>query len=719
MKKIIGTLAAFILFSGLGFAQTVQKGQIGRQDLNQWDGSSTTTFSRKTSTGGTVTLFRVGNEVDPLSIYGSGPADANDSTLSKSLALIQTSPVIMVLSPGTWNIANSLTIPANVRVRVPAGALITVASTKTLTISGSVEAGPYRIFYGTGTATVAMYPQNRAWWGEAARDEFLNYRGTPDFPYYDARYRADGTVGALNDGQISYALAAIGTVNQTTLVLTPGTWVISQNKDWSAYANVTFSIMPGAYLSHGTYTLNIPNVTAGSYQIFVGTGQETLSGSLTQVYAEWWGADSSGVADSSAAWTRAINCGLPIIPPENSTYRISSAISLPAKDVTIRGNGHTTFNTAAGNAIFYTTRSGYKFRLSGVQFTGNGIGYSQNSNPATRTYHEYDISDCIFNQSAGVYGISLVGAGPGFVTRCQFTTCNGIYAKQSDFRVYDQVMITGSQVGIFDDGTRGTDAYSTGSRLVNSLVMSCTLGIHIKLSEDFLITGSTIDYNTQNVLIEGQYTGTISNNYMGDNGGNPSITIQNSGAVQSTEIKILGNEIVGHWYSAATYDAIVISNSINSKIVDNSITFYTRYGISYNTDVNLKIINNYISPRPTYGTYAIYSAADSTTNRIAFNDMTQTISGATLATIFQNVGYETEANDTATIAAGNTSVTVTHGLNYTPTESEIQVTPQNTWGTCSKWWIGAPTATTFVIACDAAPGGPGLYFSWRIIKKLR
>jgi len=47
---------------------------------------------------------------------------------------------------------------------------------------------------------------------------------------------------------IDAALAAIGTSNKATLLLRPGTWAINAKADWSAYANVTFKIVPGAML---------------------------------------------------------------------------------------------------------------------------------------------------------------------------------------------------------------------------------------------------------------------------------------------------------------------------------------------------------------------------------------------------------------------------------------------------------------------------------------
>lgn len=150
--------------------------------------------------------------------------------------------------------------------------------------------------------------------------------GEQDFYQYDgvnstfSRLNSDGytmtlnTVGGEVDALMAYgggvnytaatitsALTAIGTTNKVSVVLRPGTWVIGANTDWSAYTNVTFRILPGALISHGAYTLNIPNVDAGLYQIFSGTGAVTFSGPIKEVYPEWWGAVGDGTTDDVVA----------------------------------------------------------------------------------------------------------------------------------------------------------------------------------------------------------------------------------------------------------------------------------------------------------------------------------------------------------------------------------------------------------------------------------
>jgi len=68
---------------------------------------------------------------------------------------------------------------------------------------------------------------------------------------------------------IDSALTAIGTTDKAVIWLSPGTWTISANVDWSSYTNVTIEIPPGAVLSHGAHTILIGGpLKAGLYQLF-------------------------------------------------------------------------------------------------------------------------------------------------------------------------------------------------------------------------------------------------------------------------------------------------------------------------------------------------------------------------------------------------------------------------------------------------------------------
>jgi len=338
MRKYLGTIAVLLiagLFLGVpgSLSQTYQKGYIGRQDMNNWDGSATQAFSRKTSAGGTVTLFRVGNEVDPLAIFGSSVADENDTTIARALATVQSSNAVMVLAPGNWAIGNNLTIPANVQLRIPLGTILTIASGKTLTIAGSVDAGNYRIFYGSGTAAVTGMPQIQTWWGNAERFDFSGIQAN-----------------RLTFGSVVYLTASYQTLNAavTAIGSTPTALIVTDAQTLTANVTIPTTmclivVKGGSIVKDSTYTVTINgSLQAGPYTVFSGfsTGDVTFGpGSVDFVRPEWWGA----VADGSTASATAIQCALDaanygVVQLSPGIYKIGSTLNINNR-LTLRGVG--------------------------------------------------------------------------------------------------------------------------------------------------------------------------------------------------------------------------------------------------------------------------------------------------------------------------------------------------------------------------------------------
>ena len=206
-NKIYATLGVMVVLgiATIVFAATVTKGIIGKQDLALWyQTDSSKTFTRASSGGYTLTLHKmdwVG--VDALAVYGGG-VNANDTTLSSALTGIGTSAdVKLFLAPTAWAIDDDLTITENITMVIPAGAVLTVASGKTLTIHGPVEVGSYQVFagsgdtkFGLGTVTYARNPLwlNAAWFG---------------FLPYDPNGDAIATQSTTNKTAMDRAIASI------------------------------------------------------------------------------------------------------------------------------------------------------------------------------------------------------------------------------------------------------------------------------------------------------------------------------------------------------------------------------------------------------------------------------------------------------------------------------------------------------------------------------
>ena len=95
---------------------------------------------------------------------------AYGATLQAAVAAIgESNQVILRVPAGTHNVTADLSIPANVSLKVERGAILSIASSKTLTLNGSFDAGLYQVFSCTGTGTVVfgngvprVYPQ---WFG--------------------------------------------------------------------------------------------------------------------------------------------------------------------------------------------------------------------------------------------------------------------------------------------------------------------------------------------------------------------------------------------------------------------------------------------------------------------------------------------------------------------------------------------------------------------------
>jgi hypothetical protein len=112
--------------------------------------------------------------VNPLQVAPNG--GLNDSTLQKAINAIGTTNQTLMLTPGTWTIANDVTIPANVHLWVAAGGQLAVNSGNTLAINGSFSAPHMPIFTGAGnvimnTRTTTLRTE---WWGVVCDDRTDN-----------------------------------------------------------------------------------------------------------------------------------------------------------------------------------------------------------------------------------------------------------------------------------------------------------------------------------------------------------------------------------------------------------------------------------------------------------------------------------------------------------------------------------------------------------------
>jgi hypothetical protein len=103
---------------------------------------------------------RLGNEK-----WVNDPAYRGD--FQGAVTAIGSNPTVLHIPPGIWPIFSDLTIPANITLQAPRGAILNIANGKTLTLNGPLEAGPHQVFSWAGTGAVVLstnIPQVRPEW---------------------------------------------------------------------------------------------------------------------------------------------------------------------------------------------------------------------------------------------------------------------------------------------------------------------------------------------------------------------------------------------------------------------------------------------------------------------------------------------------------------------------------------------------------------------------
>lgn len=180
---------------------TLYKGNLAPSDFKMWDGA-TGTFSRDTDTGGTETLNRVAwSGVDILEVFGN-KINRNLATVNSALERINSANKVAIwFSPGTWTITDNVTIPSNITMLIPPGAILSISSSKTITINGLVGCGEYQVFSGSGSVSFGS---------QSNKDVHLTWFGF-----------SSSATAANNDTYFANAVASMASGQK--LIIPPGT----------------------------------------------------------------------------------------------------------------------------------------------------------------------------------------------------------------------------------------------------------------------------------------------------------------------------------------------------------------------------------------------------------------------------------------------------------------------------------------------------------------
>jgi hypothetical protein len=202
------------------------------------------------------------------------------------------------------------------------------------------------------------------------------------------------------DTALMAACTAVGS-DVATILLRPGTWTQSVNRDYSAVCpNATLKSAFGAVILHDTYTFSWGgklDVLPGQYWLN-GTGTVTFNIlNVPIVYSTWFGSVADGeTTDNVAAFKKAVAAtptgGRLVIPSSGTTYYkydnatngFSDATTID-RSITIQIDG-----TIKQTGYLYQANPAFIFYVTGdnVTFTGAGTlqgpGAHSDISPATR-----------------------------------------------------------------------------------------------------------------------------------------------------------------------------------------------------------------------------------------------------------------------------------------------------------------------------------------------
>lgn len=367
--------------------------------------------------------------------------------------------------------------------------------------------------------------------------------------------------------------------------------------------------------------------------------------------------------------------------------------------------------------------------FDGHNYTGSGIYISSSASPK-----RLKVEGCTFqhvgtSQSAAIFMDSTAG------TPADITIVGNVFR---DCGVDSSGNGTGAAIAINAPGT----PTSRGLTIAGNTIVACGEGILVAQSWDVVsITGNTVkdqiydgnNGNTSAMGIECQASHpTITGNtvykarkhgiYIGGLGsvaiagvvsGNVVMDTQAAGTTAPTGISVTGSDI------------LVENNIVIGSLIASSIGINLHMGSEIDANISqIRVIGNKVKNWVTGigGSIATHTLTDIV---VALNDLggnTTNLDAAVIdaaarnpRVIRQNIGYATEASGTGAIANGATSTTITHGLDYTPSDQDVVLIPTNN-PTNDPGWLYADTfgATTFVVRCRADPGATTLTFSWAV-----
>jgi len=328
----------------------------------------------------------------------------------------------------------------------------------------------------------------------------------------------------------------------------------------------------------------------------------------------------------------------------------------------------------------------------------------------------------------------------GFIHHCYFYNLGGTYGgidiSNSPMSIASDNIIDTVKFGISLSGS--WNEYNIVVR--NNIIMNAVRGIHCEYPWRVVIEGNIIiNFSSLGINFNGSYNSVgriiVSNNviYSEQNArgiyfydGNPqygypkNIIIANNfistagyegiriGA-NNENIRIVANTFIGLQNSSNAISITSTGTCSNIEVLENLLTGYY-YGVTASGSVNNLIVKGN-SIRTTTGVFISASGVVDGLivegNKFESQYPYSCYGSVSNAVVKRNVGYATENSGVATIPAGQTRVTVSHGLAKAP--PKVLITPLGQ--PPGKLWVENITSTSFDIVTDTAPTAD-LKVSW-------
>ena len=351
-------------------------------------------------------------------------------------------------------------------------------------------------------------------------------------------------------------------------------------------------------------------------------------------------------------------------------------------------DGITVHSASQGGVIFNNICQG------GLSATGGSSGIEIECQGATAP-SDITISNNICRNQTGVSanGIHIIvdsGSGTASIER---------------IIVANNVCYGNGSTGITGQGRSATYPVKNITYTGNVSYNNTKVGLNLNYAHDIVVIGNQITENTEEgVNALRTLRSTFSNNSIKGNG------IHGIRLQQDSQHNIVsGNSIFDNGQASTGY-GIRMEDDAYSQIIHNQIgntggAATPQYGISLQSVAGHIDIhhNTFLDSRNIGGAAINLGSVGSNPIRISHNIATTSIN------------YVTEASGTGDIVSATTSDVITHGLDFTPAASDIELTmTNNPTNSPGNIWVDTIGSTTFTVNCENDPGASGLTFAWAV-----